>query len=135
MYKNILVAVALDHSPQAEAALRVARTLSDAGAKITALHVIEDIPMYAASQVPADLLASRKPEAEKELKEAVGADSGISPVVVYGHPGQTIVNFADDKDIDSIIIASHKPALQDVFLGSTAQRVVRHARCPVHVLR
>ena len=107
MYKNILVAVALDHSPQANNALKVARTLADSGAKITALHVIEDIPMYAASQVPAELLASRKPEAEKELQAALGGDADISPVVVYGHPGQTIVNFADDNVGDCIVIAAH----------------------------
>jgi universal stress protein F len=33
------------------------------------------------------------------------------------------------------VIASHRPGIQDYFLGSTASRVVRHANCTVHVMR
>ena len=42
---------------------------------------------------------------------------------------------AEDDKVDLIIIASHKPGLQDYFLGSTAARVVRHASCSVLVVR
>ncbi|WP_245271088.1 universal stress protein [Hoeflea phototrophica] len=51
------------------------------------------------------------------------------------HPGSTIVEYAAAHEIDCIIIASHRPGLQDCFLGSTASRVVRHAKCAVHVIR
>ena len=135
MYENILVAVALDHSPHANDALRVARALASEDAKITALHVIEEMPSYVANQVPAELLADRKPTAEAELNAELGGVSDVKPIVVYGHAGRTIVSFADDQGVDCIVIASHMPGLQDYFLGSTAQRVVRHAHCAVHVLR
>ncbi len=135
MYENILVAVALDHSPHANDALGVARALSSQGARITALHVIEEMPTYVAAQVPDELLAERKPAAEAELNAELGGVHDVKPVVVYGHAGRTIVDFAEKHDIDCIVIASHKPGLHDYFLGSTAQRVVRHARCAVHVLR
>jgi nucleotide-binding universal stress UspA family protein len=135
MYQNILVAVALDHSPHANDALRVARALSNQGASITALHVIEEMPTYVAAQVPPDFLSDRKPAAEAELNAELGGVSDVKPVVVYGHPGRTIVDYAKDHAIDCIVIASHKPGLQDYFLGSTAQRVVRYAQCAVHVLR
>lgn len=135
MYDNILVAVALDHSPHADDALKIARAISNQGARITALHVIEEMPTYVAAQVPADLLADRKPAAEAELNAELGGLSDVKPVVVYGHAGRTIVDFAEEHDIDCIVIASHRPGLQDYFLGSTAQRVVRHAQCSVHVLR
>ena len=135
MYNNVLIAVALDHSPHANDALRVARALANEGANITALHVIEEMPSYVANQVPADLLADRKPTAEAELNAELGGVSDVKPVVVYGHAGRTIVSFADDHGVDCIVIASHMPGLQDFFLGSTAQRVVRHAHCAVHVLR
>jgi len=42
---------------------------------------------------------------------------------------------AKEKDVDLIIIASHRPGLQDYFLGSTAAKVVRHATCSVLVVR
>ncbi|MBT8411941.1 MAG: universal stress protein, partial [Octadecabacter sp.] len=44
-------------------------------------------------------------------------------------------DFATDNSIDCIIMASHQPGLEDYFLGSTAARVVRHAKCSVHVIR
>ena len=40
-----------------------------------------------------------------------------------------------ETDTDCVVIASHRPGLQDYLLGSTAARVVRHAACSVHVLR
>jgi universal stress protein F len=135
MYDNILVAVALDHSPSANDALKIARALANPGARIAALHVIEEMPTYIANQVPADILSDRKPVAETELKAELGGVQDVKPVVVYGHAGRTIIDYANDHGIDCIVIASHRPGLQDYFLGSTAQRVVRHAQCAVHVLR
>lgn len=135
MYNNILIAVALEHSPHANEALQVARTLANDSAHFTALHVIEELPNYVVSQIPDDLLADRKPEAQAELISELGGVPDVDPVVVYGHAGRTIVSFAEDKDVDCIVIASHKPGMQDLFIGSTAQRVVRHARCAVHILR
>ena len=46
-----------------------------------------------------------------------------------------ILEWAESNKVDCIIINSHKPGLQDYFLGSTAARVVRHAQCSVHVIR
>ncbi|MEM9239861.1 MAG: universal stress protein [Pseudomonadota bacterium] len=135
MYNNILIAVALDHSPHANAALQVAQTLAHKGARLTALHVVEELPNYVVSQIPADLLTDRKPQAEAELVAELGGVPNVKPVVVYGHAGRTIVSFAEEEGIDCIVIASHKPGIQDLFIGSTAQRVVRHATCAVHILR
>ena len=52
-----------------------------------------------------------------------------------GHPYKTILEMAKEKDAELIIVASHKPDLQDYFLGSTAAKVVRHATCSVLVVR
>ena len=48
---------------------------------------------------------------------------------------KTILEVADETHADLIIVASHQPDVQDYFLGSTAAKVVRHARCSVLVLR
>ena len=135
MYNKVLVAVALDHSPNINKALSLARSLGVEGGSIIALHVIEDIPGYAASQIPEELLRNRRPEAEAELKAELGGVQGVTPVVIYGHAGRSIVDYAKENDVDCIVIASHRPGLQDYFLGSTATRVVRHAPCSVHVMR
>lgn len=135
MYSNILVAIALDHAQGNSEAIDLARRLLKEGGKITALNVVEDVPSYVANQIPADLLSNRRTEAETELKSELGGVSDIACEVVTGHAGRTIVDYAAAKAHDCIIISSHRPGLQDYFLGSTAQRVVRHAKCAVHVLR
>jgi nucleotide-binding universal stress UspA family protein len=56
-------------------------------------------------------------------------------VVIEGHSGRSILDHAAENDVDCIIIASHRPGMQDYFLGSTAAQVVRHATCAVHVVR
>lgn len=135
MYKNILVAVALDHAHDSGAAFDVARTLATKSASITALHVLEEVPAYVAHYVPVEHAGNRRADAEAELKAELGGVSNVKPVVRSGQAGSTIVSYAKEHDIDCIIIASHRPGLQDYFLGSTAGRVVRHAPCAVHVTR
>jgi nucleotide-binding universal stress UspA family protein len=135
MYKNILVAIALDHSPDSNKAIDVARCLAAEDATITALHVVEAIPAYVANEIPDEILTKRRPEAETELKAELGGLTDVRPVVETGHAGRTIVDYARRSGADCIIISSHRPGLQDYFIGSTAQRVVRHAHCAVHVLR
>lgn len=135
MYKNILVAVALDHSHDTSGALDAARTLADEGASITALNVLEEMPSYVVPYLPPEHFQNLRSDAEARLKAELGGVADVKPVVVSGHPGTTIVEYATDHDVDCIVITSHRPGLQDYFLGSTAGRVVRHAPCAVHVIR
>jgi universal stress protein F len=95
MYKNILVATALDHAHDIAAAFDIARALAAEGASLTALHVLEDIPAYAAQYVPAEQAGTRHAEAEAQLKADLGGVANVKPVVVSGHPGSTIVEYAD----------------------------------------
>ena len=46
-----------------------------------------------------------------------------------------IAEMAEKSAADLIVINSHRPGVQDYFLGSTASRVVRRAPCAVMVLR
>jgi len=135
MYERVIVGVALDHSSSIDNAMSVAQKLSEEDGHIIALHVIEQIPAYAAHQVPADILAQRRPEAMEELHAELLNYEKVEKVVEFGHAGRTIVSFAGEQGADCIVIASHQPGLSDYFLGSTAQSVVRHAPCSVHVLR
>lgn len=135
MYKNILVPIATDHDPNTSAALNVARTLADAGAKITALTVVEAMPGYIESQLPEGQMDRTKAEVEVGLKADLGGALDVTPVVVSGHSARTILDWADEHEVDCIVMASHRPDITDYFLGSTAARVVRHAKCAVHVMR
>lgn len=135
MYKHILVPVVFDETHDTQASFLAARALADEGASFTVIHVMEAIPSYAATQIPAELLARSRDELERNLKQAAKGLPDAKTLLVSGHAGRTIVDFANDNEVDCIVIASHRPAIQDYFLGSTADRVVRHAKCSVHVIR
>ncbi len=135
MYKNILVPMALDHNRDVGAALDIARKLLDDDGQITALHIIEAIPGYAAVHLPDNYQKTRQSEVMASLKAELGGVSDVKAAVVIGHAGRTILDFAEEHDSGCIIMASHRPGFQDHFLGSTAAWVVRHATCSVHVIR
>ena len=135
MYKNILVPMALDHEHKVGGAIDIARKLLDEGGKIIALHVIEAIPQYAAVHLPDNFQEKRHAEAMASLKAELGGAPEVTTVVVTGHAGRTINDYAEQHDCDCIIVASHRPGFKDHFLGSTAAWVVRHSECSVHVIR
>ena len=135
MYKNVLLPIAPDHSRDEGRALDMARYLAGEEGQITTLAVIEPIPPYATTYLPEDHAEQARREVEAELRRRIGDDPRITIRTFTGHPSQTILDFADRHGIDCIVIASHRPGLQDYLIGSTAARVVRHAGCAVHVLR
>ncbi|PIE14730.1 MAG: universal stress protein [Rhodobacterales bacterium] len=135
MYSNILVPVALDHKHETSQAIEIAEKLLSEGGKITLMTVVEPVAGYVASYLPKGQLERNLHEIEDGLKQEIGDYKNIKVAVVKGHPGSTIVDYAREKNSDLIVIASHKPGLQDFFLGSTAARVVRYSRCAVHVMR
>jgi len=135
MYKNILVPIALDHERDTASAMDVAHKLLAKDGKITALHVMDALPGYVAQYLSTEQLEDRHSAATAALKAELGGVKDARPVVVSGHPGRSIVDFAGTHESDLIVVASHRPGLQDYFLGSTAARVMRHAPCAVHVIR
>lgn len=133
MYKHILVPIAGDHAETTGKALAAARVLAGPRPRITALTVVEAIPLYIEAEIPADILKNAHESAMAHLKGLVGDE--IEPVVVTGHAARTINDYAQEHGVDCIVIASHRPGIADYFLGSTATHVVRHAPCSVHVVR
>ncbi len=135
MYKTILIPVATDHSDHTRTALAVARKLLDKGGKIIAVHAIEPVPSYIVQYLPEGQDETSRVQSEHMLHHETGGAADVERVVIEGSPGRAITDFAARREADLIVIASHKPGLQDYFLGSTAARVVRHANCAVHVVR
>ena len=137
MFKTILVPIDMAQIEVGKSNIDLAmQQSSDSGARIILLNVIEEIPTWAAAELPAHLLDQSRQQAQDELK-AIASASQASPEVMVrsGHPYKTILEVADEENADLIILASHRPGLQDYFLGSTAAKVVRHATCSVLVMR
>lgn len=135
MYKNILIPIVFDHEEGIEKSFAAARLLADDTAKITVMHVVETVPGYVRGQIPEETLKQRHDEMQKALADYAAKLDGAAPLLVDGHTGQQIVNFAKENDIDCIVISSHTPSLEKFFLGSTANRVVNHTGCTVVVIR
>jgi universal stress protein F len=136
MFKTILVPIDMAHITEGKATIDIAVKQADADAKIILLNVVEDIPTWAAVELPENLVEKSLQAARKEL-QAIASASGMpmEAEARTGHSYKTILEVADEKQADLIIIASHQPGLQDYFLGSTAAKVVRHAKCSVMVIR
>ena len=136
MYKTILVPIDMAHVAEGKTNIDLAAQHAAAGAKIILLNVVEDIPNWAAVELPAGLIDQSIESAQSELKAiATAAGMKMEVEVRTGHSYNTILEVAKEKNADMIIIASHRPGLQDYFLGSTAAKVVRHATCSVLVVR
>ncbi|MEL6169222.1 MAG: universal stress protein [Pseudomonadota bacterium] len=135
MYKTILVPVSFDEERDLDTAIAVAQTLAAPDAQITFLHVIELMPAYVAEVIPPEMYPDRRKSAETRTREIASAVEGAHAAVVDGPAGRTITTWARDNDADLIVVASHRPEMADIFLGSTAAWVVRHAPCSVHVVR
>lgn len=136
MYKSILVPIDMAHLDEWKSTLEAAATLGGGHADITLLNVVEDIPNWAAVELPRGIREKSLQDSKEELGTiASSASTDIKVEVRAGHPYKTILEVAEEKNVDLIIITSHKPDLQDYFLGSTAAKVVRHARCSVLVIR
>lgn len=135
MYKNILVPVSFEADRNAVGAMEIAQALRAEGGAITCLHVMEHLPKYATEYLPESHLINAKADIAASLKSLAEGVDDAATLVVEGHPSRTILTHADNNDVDLIIVASHQPGMQDYLLGSTAAKVVRHAKCAVHVLR
>jgi universal stress protein F len=136
MFKTIVVPVDPGHVARSSAMIAAARQLGGDDAKIVLMSVVEDIPTYVAAELPGGVTDKAKNNARTELERLAQENQLNAEIVVRsGQPSAGILGTAKEKQADVIVIASHKPDLSDYLLGSTAARVVRHAKCPVFVLR
>ena len=136
MHKTILVPIDIAHMAEGKDTIKIARANLSDGGKIILLNVIEDIPKWAAAQLPHGTLENSMRSARKTLAEMCEKCEGKAEYEVrMGHTYQVILDVAQEKGVELIVIASHRPGFRDYYLGSTAAKVVRHAQCSVHVVR
>ena len=60
----------------------------------------------------------------------------VEEVIVHGDAAAEIVRVASEQEVDLIVISSHgRTGFGRIIFGSTAESVVRHASCPVLVVK
>lgn len=135
MYKHILLPVAIDQNVDMRRALAVARALLAPAGKLTLFHAVPPVPVYVQAYMPLDLQQKLRAAGREQLN-TLADQYGIESVeIAYDSPGRAIVQWAENNDVDCIVMASHQPVLSDAILGSTAAWVVRHAKTTIHVMR
>lgn len=135
MYKNILVPLSFDEEQRVECVMRAASTLACDDAVVTLLHVMGPVPRYASSYFPEGYKSEARAVIAASLEGLARDLPNAKGVVIEGKPGNAIVNWIREHEIDCVVMSSHKPGLHEFNLGSTAAQVVRHVRCSVHVAR
>ena len=136
MYKTILVPVDVAHVTKVNTIINNVSALCGSDSKIILLNVVEEIPKWAAVELPRNVVNKSVKSSLEELQAVAGStDIEMDVEVRIGHPYKTILEVAEEKSVDLIIVASHQPGFKEYFLGSTAAKVVRHATCSVMVVR
>jgi nucleotide-binding universal stress UspA family protein len=141
MYKDILLAVDLGHRDTQERA--IATAVEYAKAFGSTLHVATIVPDFGMSIVGSFFPAGYERQALERAREELHAftrdriPDGIRVQHVVGHGTiyQEILRIAGEVKADLIVMASHRPGLEDYLLGPNAARVVRHAATSVLVVR
>lgn len=142
--KHILVPT--DFSKSSENALRYAVAFVEKfGAQLSLLHVVQDLTWF----IPEAILVAPAaiPPVEQFHTAALTAlermikglnlpGITVHPEVRQGAPFHAIIEYAREKNIDLIVMGTHgHTGLTHVLVGSTAEKVVRKAPCPVLTVR
>jgi nucleotide-binding universal stress UspA family protein len=141
--RRILVPV--DFSETSRKALQYAVPFAAAfDAEVVLLHVVQpySIPVELGYMPPEwqdnqqKFLQVAREELDKLRAREIGTRARSQAQVREGLPWPEITAAAGELQADLIILATHgRTGLQHVLLGSVAERVVRHAHCPVLVVR
>ena len=132
------ILVATDFGTASDAALSHGRELSRTfGASLHLIHVLENFFLRATTADPRRLEAA----ALQRLLNCLTDDdrrtlSARCVVETSDHPADSIAGYARTADIDLIVMGTHgRGAIDRLFLGSVAERVMRIAPCPVLTVR
>lgn len=136
MYQKIIVAIDLSQADKGEAIISRAEKLVDPNGEIILVSVVENLPNYLAVDIPMNILDRSQTEAKDQLNAILQKFKRADRAIIRnGPPAREILALSEEIGADLIIVASHRPDVTNYFIGATADRVVRHAKCSVLVER
>lgn len=144
MYKSILVPVDVSEDELTRQVIPFVQAHAVNNiAKVHFLTVIPSFPYYStlglayAAEMPEqkELLLKAAEKLNDIVKLFKLPEQKVQVHIVSGSPKDQILRLAEAIEADLIIIASHRPDITTYLLGSNAAAVVRHAKCPVLVVR
>lgn len=140
MFKNILIPIDINQQDIARQALRASLTYAGHDdARLCLMNVRYVVPQMMGEYLPKDFDAKADEEARDNLKSLARSCNLPEQKVTYSvHLGTVyheVLGQAENLKADLIIIGSHHPTMATYLIGSNAQRIVRHAKCSVLVVR
>lgn len=138
--KRILAPI--DFSDCSRKAVRYAEAMAkELGAELVLLHVLDAyMPVTELALIEMAALLEESRAAQKkglaEWKAAIDEQVASRTIARSGHPYHEIIAVAEELDADLIVISTHgRTGFARAIMGSTTERVVRLANCPVLVVR
>lgn len=139
------VLVPIDFSDYSKSALKYAVNFAKSfNADIILVYVVEPViypPDFSMGQIAMPSINSEwddraKDELQKLAKNEITDIKNTKTIIKTGKPFVEIVETAKEENVDLIIIATHgRSGVEHILFGSTAEKVVRKAPCPVLTLR
>ena len=137
--KHNTVVVPVDFSEDSADAIRAGRERVADPAGLHVVHVVFPLDVRTHGLLPDEASdRSREEVARKQLEMLVAAAgaAGAAVQVLVGDAGFQVADYAKKVAADLIIVPSHGyHGITRLLLGSTAERIIRHAHCSVLVLR
>jgi nucleotide-binding universal stress UspA family protein len=143
--KSILCPV--DFSDDSLRALKKAEELArHFDAALIVLHVVTPIPTGGPTFTPEpdfdinayqdSLRLGYEAELNRVVAERLEQDTQSKGVIAVGDPAEEILRVAGEEGVDMVVLSTHgETGWRHLVFGSVAERVVRHARCPVLTIR
>jgi len=141
MFQRILVPVDLSEPGIADGAVAVACEMAKAASgQVRFVHVIDSAliiaPMLYLPPVDFNQFTVEQQNALAELSKKIDLPpERVSSLVRMGGVYSEVLAEAAEWKADLVIIGAHRPSMATYLLGSSAAAIVRHATCPVLVMR
>lgn len=139
------ILTAIDFSENSEYAFDYALTLAKQfNAELTILHVINEpvdlrgfyVPHISFEQLEKEIEEGANKMMEKFCVSRMADFSNYQTTIVSGIPYEEIIRKAEEIGASLIVVGTHgRTGLDHIIFGSTAERVVRSASCPVLTIR
>jgi len=150
MSEKILVPIDLDHQSSWKHTLPIALEKAKGAddVSVTVLTVVPDIitgidwryairgEMHGSEEYDMNSMVEAAQEKVQEIvREYAPEGVTVETIARHGTIYEEILNVADEIGASEIIMAAHRPSLKDYLIGPNTDRVVRHAKCSVQVVR
>jgi nucleotide-binding universal stress UspA family protein len=141
LYRNIVIAT--DGSENSQRAISCGVEIAKlSGATVHALYVVDTPSIIsetwtAGKEMVHEMIIREGKKVLSKVKKII-EDSGVEvkEVLLEGYPSEEIINFAENNNMDLILMGTlGKTGLERFLVGSVAENVVRNSKVPVMVIR